>query len=662
MKYLLLAATWVALFSASLFAAPTAQRAAPATRPAGDARAKPDEQRPTARAASAAFSKAIEAQLDAALGNLEEDGDFARTGESMQAAFDQVIRFAADDAGDLFSSAALGVRLVRQLSDVPQKDRRDLLRLLRRSPRLAQTLCFLMDEARERGAGKSGSSAAAGTGDRPAGVFAMLAKVRAAHDDKMLEDFAELTAAVCVVHDRPLHRQINENKTDAPDPIAIFDYFSGNEKQMFFGIKNVPAELLVYVVDTTASINEMRWALQKYKGDPSIGRHFFDVPYDYSHFLQGTPKKVTSLGYNLPNILKLGGVCADQAYFAESIGKAIGVPTASCIGRSGTVGHAWVGFVQVMNRRARWNFESGRYSEYLGVRGDVIDPQTGRSLPDSQVSLLSDLVTSSAADRHAAAAFTDAAHRLMELRGKEEKFAPNPPDGMTQEMLDFLRSAPRSATLESELALLELGIRRCPAYALGWLAVRDRAQAGDLAIEQKQRWSAALLKLCGEKYPDFVLEVLTPMVQTVEQPAAAHEIWEAAMKLFKDRPDLSAAVRMQQASVWEKANLPMKAGLCYQDILKRYPDAGPFVIDALEKAESILRAANRDRGVLELYKQTWSSISRPPRMASPFLAQSNWIRVGQMYADRLQEAGDTNELRRVQTELRNALGANAAAR
>ena len=64
-------------------------------------------------------------------------------------------------------------------------------------------------------------------------------------------------------------------------------------------------------------------------------------------------KKVTAAGWSLPNILQHGGVCADQAYFAVTVGKSIGVPTAYTIGLGGEVGHAWVGFLQARGKRGR---------------------------------------------------------------------------------------------------------------------------------------------------------------------------------------------------------------------------------------------------------------------------------------------------------------------
>ncbi len=40
-----------------------------------------------------------------------------------------------------------------------------------------------------------------------------------------------------------------------------------------------------------------------------------------------------------------------------------------------------------------------------------------------------------------------------------------------------------------------------------------------------------------------------------------------------------------------------------------------------------------------LYDRAFNSINKPKDMAGPFFRQSNFYRVGKMYADRLDEAG-----------------------
>ena len=338
--------------------------------------------------------------------------------------------------------------MVRQLRRLPKAKGMELLKYLRANANLARTMAFLINDDKEA-----------------EGAYLLLDRLRDKHARVKLNDYANLTAAICVVHDRPFTRQINENLTASPDPVDLFEYYTTNEKSMLFGIKNVPAELLMYVVDTTSSIPEMRWALRKYAGDQNVGKHFFDIAYDYDNLKTAREKDVTKAGYTLPNILKFGGVCADQAFFAMEIGKAIGVPTTYTTASSAEVGHAWVGFLQTKGDKLFWNFDVGRYEEYKGIRGNVEDPQTREEIPDSYVSLLAELLGSPAhrtktVDRQNSIAVTDAAIRLANAAVGAEALKPAELEGT---MTDGLKS-PRGVTTEAALALLETALNQNVAY------------------------------------------------------------------------------------------------------------------------------------------------------------------------------------------------------
>ncbi|MCH7847327.1 MAG: hypothetical protein IIB53_03085 [Planctomycetes bacterium] len=559
----------------------------------------------------------IRGQTTAALDALEQSGDFEQAQAALQQQFDQVIASADRKDKQLFRDAAFALRMVRQLKQVDEAVRVELLKYLQDNAALATTLAFLIKPDR----------------DDPAKVYALLNKLRNHRADR-LDDYANLVAAICVVHEDPFRRRVNENVGQSPDALAIFDYFVANEKRMLFGIRDVPAELLIYVVDTTASVAEMTWALSRYAGDPAVGARFFDIEYDLDHFRRGQPKKVTLAGYNLPNILRYGGVCADQAYYAMSVGKSIGVPTAYASGRASTVSHAWVGFLQARGANAWWNFDMGRYAEYQGVRGNVFDPQIRRRIPDSFISLLAELARTSRADRQAAAAFTDAALRL--LSGSQ---ATAEPTG------GFVEDAPRPARVvedldvETILELIETALRISPGHAAAWMVVRDLAENGHLTLTQKKHWSAVLHRLCGSHYPDFYLTILRPMIESIDETTEQNAMWNKAFALFADRHDLAAEVRLAQGLMWQNAGEPTKAGACYEDVILRYANAGPFVVTALRRAEKILRTAAQGRKILMLYDRAFNSINKPKDMAGPFFRQSNFYRVGKMYAQRLQEAG-----------------------
>lgn len=549
-------------------------------------------------------------EVETILADVDRSGDFDAAVPLLGDELDRVATTADLADTDRFREAAFALRLVRQLSAAEDSSRRDLYAWLRARSDLAQTLAFLVREDAEK----------------PAEVYALLDRLRLQRGARV-EKYPELAAAICVVHDRKLTRRINENSATAADPVALFDYFVANERRMAFGVRHVPAELLVWVVDSTAGLDEMTWALKRYAGHPQVGALFFDIDYDFDHFRDGKPKKVTRAGWNLPNILRYGGVCADQAYFAMSVGKSIGVPTAYATGRGGTVIHAWVGFLEARGGEAHWNFDAGRYPEYRGVLGAVTDPQTQQRIPDSTVSLLAELARVKQDDRHAAAAYVDAAARLVALK---------------QEGSD----------VEPILALLETGLRMSPGQAAGWLVVRQLADDGALSLEQKKRWAGVLHRLCAERYPDFYFDVVSPMIESIPDATAQDELWARAFEVFQGRHDLAAAVLAARAHLWEQAGEPARAGRCYEEIISRYANAGPFVVPALKQAEQILRAGGGEGKILQLYREAFSLIQKPQDMAGPFFQQSNWYRVGSLLADHLDAAGLPRDAAMVRQRLR----------
>lgn len=584
----------------------------------------PDSPKPSspnpATAPKIPLLKYVNATVEKTLADAETSGDLDAAVAKLTTLFDQTIAWSKDPDLEPIEKADRALRLAQDVRELPADEQADWLKYCKANPDLATTLVFLIKPEQ-----------------RPEKVFALLKKLRDARGP-LLEKYANLTAAICVVHAQPLKRGVNENSTQAPDPLAIFDFYVRNEPRMYFGVRDVPAELLVWVVDTTASIDEMNWALSKYAGDRAVGARFFDVKYDYDNFEKGTPKKVDQAGYNLPNILRFGGVCADQAYYAMEVAKSIGVPSAFDSGISADAAHAWVGFLQAQGRVGGWNFNTGRYPEYRGVQGKVMDPQTRKDIPDSYVSVLAEMIGTRAIDRLTGAALVDAADRLIALDKDSQKLEPAAfPQDAT---ITNLRTTPRSATTSDALALTELALRQSAGYPPAWFVIRDLANDSKLSMQDKQRWAQVLQRLGAAKYPDFTLAILTPMIQTVSDPAEQNAMWNAAFSMFQSRFDLAASIRMQQADLWETQNDTAKAGACYMDVIQRYADAGPFVLEALKHAEKLLTDSGQADKVLLLYQACWARTVPPPADYSQILAESNWYRVGKMYADKLRAAGN----------------------
>ena len=525
--------------------------------------------------------------------------------------------------------AAFAYRLSIQMQSVSQSLRRSVMPFLLEHQDLAKTVVFLIS-----------------ADDEPSEVWGVFDRLREQRGDQ-LASYATLTAAICVVHDKPVWRYVNENRVKAEDPLVIFDYYRKVEPQSNFGIRRLPGELLVYVVDVAASAAEMQWALKRYRGDNEVGRRFFDVRYDTTHFTTGRPKRVTEAGYTLPNIQRYGGICADQAHFASTIGKAIGVPAVYTRARGATVSHAWVGFLQVDRRDAAWNFDIGRYEAYRKVPGTVLCPQTERKLNHSVVALTAELIGTSTRDRFFAAACAEGAERLMYAADQRP---PQRSPGETGKVAQDVEA-------DRVLWLLERGLRRSPANGPSWTLVAELAAAGAMAVGHKQRWADVVLRLCGEKYPDFAVDLLAPMIATVEDLRKQQALWHLlAKQMPTERKDLMARLTMHEARMWEEQanNLP-RAGRCYLEVIDRYLNDGPYVLEAMAQCERLLAKANNPGGMLTIYDRAWKRVDRPRDGAPEFRRQSNWAKIGQRYAHTLTAAGRVQQARQVVAQLDRVL-------
>ncbi len=157
---------------------------------------------------------------------------------------------------------------------------------------------------------------------------------------------------------------------------------------------------------------------------------------------------------------------------------------------------------------------------------------------------------------------------------------------------------------------------------------------------QKRKWSDLAQRLCGQKYPDFTLAVLGPMIQTESDPAVQSRLWDAVFPTFASRFDLAAQIRMTQAALWESNDDLPRAGQFYEQVIQKYINAGPFALKAVKGAQGVLEKMNQDSKVLDLYAQAVSLVDKPQQQMAPeFLHQSNWYRLREAYADVLDQAG-----------------------
>ena len=109
--------------------------------------------------------------------------------------------------------------------------------------------------------------------------------------------------------------------------------------------------------------------------------------------LNGRPEKDLDPRLPLQNLLQFGGVCVEQAYYAEQVAKSLGIPAR--IAALPEAARAASDRVARHRRKQqplfRLGFDQGRYTDDLYWSADITDPPTHQKLTDADVGLLTDL-------------------------------------------------------------------------------------------------------------------------------------------------------------------------------------------------------------------------------------------------------------------------------
>ncbi len=457
--------------------------------------------------------------------------------------------------------------------------------------------------------------------------------------------FPALAAAICVVHDRPddgskYTMRINENTPKGADPIDIFDFFVNNAHTMYIPSNDLPASLLVFVVDVTESIDQLQWAHNSYRTNPGIGQRFFEIMYDEEHYRSGKPKRVTEVGnYSLEQIKKYGGVCADQAYYAMSVAKACGIPSGYVVAKGADVSHAWVGFLEIRGRRAHWNFDAGRYPEYQNLRGNIRDPQTGSQISDGRLGIMDAAISATAQQVHHVQAVRRVVDRMNSGFWK-------PPASMELDTKGNARK-PRTDSVEDRLAFLRQMLNKCPGVPGAWDEVTQIAASGKMSQKDMDVWARAALQMAGRTHQDFSFDFLVDLISTVKDAGEQHQMWEWAFGQFRARPDLAAAVRFEQGELWNANGKPEMAWIAYQDVLDNFLNDGPMADDALSAMGKMLAANGKRDAYLRLLEETARKVRRPDDMATNFAKQSNYYKVHWRLVKELEHHNRRDDAKRI---------------
>lgn len=208
--------------------------------------------------------------------------------------------------------------------------------------------------------------------------------------------YANLALAIAVVYDLPPPPDWPHGQADfasrarqLPAAADAFDWWIRQDQldRTYLRIASLRADELKFVVDAAAPFAELEWSQR------NVDLPLNQLANAYTTIRYRIDRAQKELyvwpdgDYTLAAILRIGGICVDQAYFAAQIGKARGVPTLLFRGAGMDGRHAWFGY---LDGNRQWQLNAGRFGEQRFVTGYARDPQTWGEISDHELQFLSE--------------------------------------------------------------------------------------------------------------------------------------------------------------------------------------------------------------------------------------------------------------------------------
>ncbi len=334
---------------------------------------------------------------------------------------------------------------------------------------------------------------------------------------------AQLALAIALVYDVPPpfgwpHGQVSPTALPRrlPEPAEAFRFLveTNRDGAALHKLDELGAAELKFVVDLAAPFTELEWARRTVKQPlGQLERTYSMIQYRHDRIRENR-YGWTESSYELELILRTGGICVDQAYFATQAGKARGVPTLFFRGAGLDGRHAWFGY---LDARGRWQLDAGRYEEQKYVAGFAHDPQTWADMTDHEVQFLS------------------------------EGFRQLPPYRQSRVQALFAESLLEAGQAEDAVRAARAAVNAERRNLRGWevlLAAQATSGGGARERETLLREAAAALQRYPELNARFMREVVASLRERGETSAADQEARMLARKFQTTRSDLS----VQQAA------------------------------------------------------------------------------------------------------------------
>ncbi len=205
-----------------------------------------------------------------------------------------------------------------------------------------------------------------------------------------LHEYAALGVAFSLVFDQPFpkdwpHRQVDPHAVPIGDLDIVerFNFYvrSNRDKKLELDPTQLSFENLKFLVDSEVKLSELEYAQKDRTSYSTFADAYFAVQYDTTRISNiSSTYDWPNPSYKLADILEKGGICIDQAYYAETLGKGRGIPTIRFTGYGMDGAHAWFGY---LSNSGKWELDCGRYEQQDFPKGFAVDPQTWQPIDDS---------------------------------------------------------------------------------------------------------------------------------------------------------------------------------------------------------------------------------------------------------------------------------------
>lgn len=417
-----------------------------------------------------------------------------------------------------------------------------------------------------------------------------------------------------------------KQRTDEPPPASLtdaFDYYTDSGKRFRYDLSALPYELARYLTITPLSIEEREWAYKRYGRSSKPAKCYFHVDYDYGHYREGRPKRISEHDYTLTNLKEYGGVCVDQAYYAANVCRSLGIPAVEVRGqgRSG-IGHAWVAVLEPIRRgrAAAWDSRTGRYEAHLYYTGEIRDPVSGEVIYDSDLALAG-MATLLPLERREEA---DAAVALGRLLQDARKDARQDPVELLRTTAAAWQDARPEATVKigwiaqadatpDQLSqdLATAAIERNLALGLAWEFVIDLRQDGHIPVKNLYRFLDLLVKHTVKSFPDYSCRIVLRLAPTIEGADERIDFYRAAMRCFGRRPDLAGEILLDVGGLYLDGGKTEKALAAFSEAAVKSIKVSRVVLAATNEAEKILLKTDRSEQAVGMYEQLLKRVRRP---------------------------------------------------